>query len=155
MPVFELEIIGEVPEGLDLEPTERVFSALVSSLDGAPDGIIDVMFVDDARSREANREYTGNDYATDVLSFSYIEDGGEPIDGVLGEMMVSLETAAHQAEAADSTLAEEVALLVLHGTLHVLGYDHQTLEQQEHMQALQRGLIGAAGYNYREFRWKE
>ena len=155
MPAFELQIVGDVPEGLDIEPIERVFLALVESLEEPPDGIIDVMFVDDVRMREANREYAGNDYTTDVLSFNYTEDGAEPIDGVLGEMLVSLETAARQAEAAGTTLAEEVALLVLHGSLHILGYDHQNLEEQEHMQVLQRGLIMEAGYNYREFEWKQ
>jgi probable rRNA maturation factor len=155
MAAFELQIAGEIPAGLDVAPLEAVFGALLASLDQAPDGIINLAFVDDARIRELNREQAGNDYATDVLSFSYIEDGGEPIDGVVGEMVISTETAARQAEAAGTTLAEEIALLALHGVLHILGHDHQTPEEQAQVQQMQRELMTAAGYPYREFKWED
>jgi probable rRNA maturation factor len=151
---LELQITDPVPAGFDAAPLRAVFGALLASLDEAPDGTINLAFVDDERIRAMNRDQAGNDYATDVLSFSYIEDGGEPIDGVIGEMVISLETAARQAEAAGTALAEEVALLALHGTLHILGHDHQTPEQQDQLQHLQRRLMTAAGYQYREFKWE-
>jgi probable rRNA maturation factor len=105
--------------------------------------------------REMNRTYAGNDYATDVLSFSYIEDGGEPIEGVIGEMAISLETAASQAEAAGMSLDEEVALLGLHGALHIMGFDHQDETDRQVMNGLQSELMEAAGLKYREFAWKD
>ncbi len=154
MAVLELNVIGEWPEGLDLEPMQRVFSALVSAENDAPDGQINLAFVDDEEIRSMNRDHAGHDYATDVLSFSYIEDG-EAIGEVLGEMVISLETAERQAEEAGTSLAEEVALLALHGTLHILGYDHQTEVERQAMQTRQRELMTAAGYQYREFRWIE
>lgn len=154
MSSLTLEIVGEIPADLDLAPMRKVFVELQGSEIKLPDGIINAAFIDDAQSREMNREYSGNDYATDVLSFSYIEDGGEAIEGVIGEIAVSLETAARQAEAAKTTLAEEVALLVLHGVLHIAGYDHQLPEEQDRIQQWQRDLMGAAGYVYREFEWK-
>jgi probable rRNA maturation factor len=155
MATLELQIVGELPEGLELAPTQAVFAALVSALEDVPAGTINVALVDDAHIRELNREQAGNDYATDVLSFSYIEDGGEAIEGVIGEMVISLETADRQADAAGTTLAEELALLVLHGALHILGHDHQTAEQQEQLQALQHQLMTAAGLTYREFKWED
>jgi probable rRNA maturation factor len=155
MAKLELDII-EVPSELELEPTERVFSALVASdLVPLPEGTINLTFVDDDAIQKLNLEYSGNDYATDVLSFSYIEDGNEPIEGVVGEMAISLETAARQAEAAQTTLAEEVALLALHGTLHIAGYDHQTEAERDQIQHLQQQVMAAAGYAYREFKWTD
>ncbi len=155
MATLELQVAGDIPAGLDMEPTERVFSALAGNLPDLPEGVVNVALVDDAQIQAANREYSDQDYATDVLSFSYIEDGGEPIEGVIGEIMISLETATRQATAASTTLPEEVALLTLHGVLHILGYDHQTPEQREQVQQLQRDLMATAGYNYREFEWKD
>ena len=158
MTTLELQIVGDRSGEFDLHPTEAVFAMLVGELghEGqVPAGVINVALVDDEHVRWLNRDQAGHDYATDVLSFSYIEDGGEPIDGVIGEMVVSVEAAERQAQAAETNLAEEVALLVLHGTLHILGWDHQTPEQQDRMQQLQRKLITAAGYRYREFVWQD
>lgn len=153
--MMELEIVGDVPAGLDLEPTKRVFSALVSGEIVLPEGVINLVLVDDARIREMNREYSGQDYATDVLSFSYIEDGGEAIEGVIGEMAISLETAGRQAHEAGTSLAEEVALLALHGSLHIAGYDHAEPSERDQMEQWQRDIMAKAGYNYREFAWKD
>jgi len=152
---LELQFTGELPAGLDLAPTERVFMALVRALPELPGGVINVAFVDEARSQEMNREYSGNDYATDVLSFSYIEEGSEPIEDVVGEIAICYEIALRQAEQAHTTPSEEVALLTVHGVLHILGWDHQTPADQERMQALQKELLTAAGYQYREFKWED
>jgi probable rRNA maturation factor len=148
-----LELAGEQPAGFDLGPVQRAFAALAASELGLPAGQINAAFTDDAHIREVNRQQAGHDYATDVLSFSYIEDGGEAIDGVVGELFVSLETAARQAAAAGISLEEEVALLVLHGCLHILGYDHQTPDEQALVQEWQNKLMTAAGNQYREFVW--
>lgn len=156
MAILELEIASEVPAGLDLAPLQRVVAGLnaATGLD-LPAGTINLAFTDDAGSRELNVRYSGNDYATDVLSFSYIEDGGEPIAGVIGEMSLSYETAVRQAQAAGTDVATEVALLALHGMLHIAGYDHQTLEQQAALQQLQAELMAGAGLTYREFTWQD
>jgi probable rRNA maturation factor len=148
-----LNIEGDIPEGLNLEPLQMVFERLAATQEA--DGEINLALVDDQTIREMNRAYAGNDYATDVLSFSYIEDGGEPIEGVIGEMAISLETAARQAEAAEMSLGDEIALLGLHGALHILGYDHQDEADRLLMNGLQGELMAAAGLKYREFEWKD
>ncbi len=154
MATLELDIVGKVPANLDLKPMECVFAALTASDLKLPEGTINVALVDDAKSRQLNHDYSGHDYATDVLSFSYIEDGGQPIDGVIGEMAISTETAQRQANEADTSLAEEIALLALHGTLHLAGHDHQTPEDQAKIGDLQAKIMKAAGYRYREFAWE-
>ena len=150
---LELVIVGDVPAAVELEPIKRVVSALLAGVAELPDGVINASFVDSAGSRELNLRYSGHDYATDVLSFSYIEDG-EPIDGVIGELAVCKPIAVEQAEVAGTGLSDEVALLVLHGILHIVGYDHQTESEQAAVQKLQHEVMAAAAVTYREFVWE-
>lgn len=95
---------------------------------------VDVIFVDDKFMRKLNREFTKRDRTTDVLSFPM--RGGEP-DTVeypsLGDIYVSLDQAKRQAAEYRKEFEEEVALLVTHGLLHLLGYDHQNKNQQSVM----------------------
>jgi probable rRNA maturation factor len=79
-----------------------------------------IAFVSDKRIRELNRQFRGIDKATDVLSFPAEEDLN------LGDVAVSVETAATQARENGLTLDHEIAQLILHGLLHLCGYDHET-----------------------------
>ncbi len=153
---LELEIAGVVPDELDTAPLRKVFSATAARAKELklPGGTINVTFVDDAEIQRLNREYSGNDYPTDVLSFNYLETG-EAIEGVIGEMAISLTTAGRQAKEAGISLGEETALLCLHGVLHIGGYDHADADGREQMQLLHRSLMEEAGLTYREFEWKD
>ncbi len=139
----------------DFEPAFRVVAALNDHYPDLPSGQVNLMLVDDEEIEALNKEYTGNAYPTDVLSFSYIEGGEEPIEGELGDIAISLPMATAQAEAAGTSVDAELALLALHGTLHVIGYDHQTPEEREKMDRIQRNIMTAAGLPYRDFAWKE
>mgnify|MGYP005857000299 CR=1 FL=1 len=97
---------------------------------GSEDAFLVVAFVSDRTMRTLNREYRRKDKTTDVLSFSRFDDPipmpvppGEPRP--VGEVLVSLPVARRQAKAFSTTLREEIARLVAHGTLHVFGYDHE------------------------------
>ena len=79
-----------------------------------------IAFVSDKRIRELNRQFRGVDKATDVLSFPAEEKFN------LGDVAVSVETAAVQAKENGLTFDEEIAQLILHGLLHLCGYDHET-----------------------------
>jgi probable rRNA maturation factor len=81
--------------------------------------ILSVLLTDDAEMRTLNRRFRGKDAPTDVLSFPL----GEP--GHLGDVAISLETAARQAAALGHPLATEVAILLAHGILHLCGYEHE------------------------------
>jgi probable rRNA maturation factor len=78
-----------------------------------------IAFVSDKRIRELNRQFRGVDKATDVLSFPAEEESN------LGDIAVSTETATVQAKENGLTLDEEIAQLILHGLLHLCGYDHE------------------------------
>ena len=105
-----------------------------------------IVLAGDARVRRLNRDFRGKDKNTDVLSFPYggarLPDGTRP----LGEIVISVAQAARQAEAAGHSLAVELRLLVIHGYLHLLGYDHEVDDgQMMRLQArLARALVPAA-----------
>jgi probable rRNA maturation factor len=81
-----------------------------------------IAFVSDKRIRELNRQFRGIDRATDVLSFP--TDG--PDESNLGDIAISVETAAAQAKENGLSFDDEIAQLILHGLLHLSGYDHET-----------------------------
>src|SRR5579872_1397862 len=102
-------------------------------------GDITVVLTGDRKIRELNRTFRGIDRATDVLSFD-IGDGlkrGEPF----GDVVISVETARRQAREYDATLRTEVARLLVHGTLHLCGYDHQVPREAARMHGLTRRLL--------------
>jgi probable rRNA maturation factor len=103
-------------------------------------------FVSDLAMRRLNRDFAGNDYVTDVLSFPAREDAGafqtpraQPI--FLGDIAIAIPQAARQARAAGHPLQREIDLLLAHGILHLLGYDHATRREREHMDALQTSVL--------------
>jgi probable rRNA maturation factor len=111
------------------------------------DAELSVLLTDDAGIHRLNRQYRSKDKPTDVLAFEL--DGGEPGDPKrpLGDVVISLDTAARQAKAKRRPLMAEVTLLLAHGLLHLLGYDHARPAQKRRMDAMTRRLIAAASEN--------
>jgi probable rRNA maturation factor len=102
---------------------------------------LSIALVDDATIADMNARYRGESRATDVLSFSLVE--GEYADhggNLLGDVVISVETAARHARRAHRGLDAEVARLLIHGTLHLLGHDHETDDQARTMRAEERRL---------------
>ena len=102
---------------------------------------VDITIVTDDEIHALNRDYRNVDRATDVLSFALDEDGGEPelVGGpevhLLGDIIISAETAARQAEEFGHGLERETVYLAVHGLLHLLGYDHMQEEDKAIMRA--------------------
>ncbi|MEK7854173.1 MAG: rRNA maturation RNase YbeY, partial [candidate division NC10 bacterium] len=87
---------------------------------GCPEAEVGCLLVTDHRIRALNRRYRGEDHPTDVLAFPQGEGGGPPgHPGLLGDVVISVETAARQAARAGHSLEREVALLLIHGILHL------------------------------------
>jgi len=97
---------------------------------GRPEATFAITFIRDGRMRELNLNFRGIDAPTDVLSFAYHEDArdDEPLPDPqhLGDLVISTETAARHARELALALAREIDHLVIHGTLHLAGYDHET-----------------------------
>ncbi len=93
-------------------------------------GSVSVLLTSDERIRELNREFRGKNVPTDVLSFPAVawefEAGNGHKAKSAGDLAISLETAARQAESLGHSLATEVKILILHGGLHLAGFDHET-----------------------------
>lgn len=115
----------------------------VASLHGLDDMTeVDITIVDDEEIHTLNREYRNVDRPTDVLSFALDEgeeDEPELIDGpeehLLGDIIISAETAQRQGEEFGHGLEREIVYLAVHGLLHLLGYDHMTDEDKKIMRA--------------------
>ena len=84
-------------------------------------GDVELVFVNDDEMRKINREHRGINKATDVLSFPYEQVSG----GLMGSVVISTDTASRVASELGHSIECEIALLFLHGVLHILGYDHE------------------------------
>ena len=90
---------------------------------------VTVVFVSDRAMRTLNREWRGKRGTTDVLSFSSAQSAfEEEAEATLGDIVISVEQAERQAAEQGSSLDQEIAQLILHGVLHLCGYDHETDE---------------------------
>ena len=94
------------------------------------DAELSLLLVSDREMRVLNRRWRGRDRSTDVLSFAQREGPGGAPDGVLGDVVISVDTARRQAAERGSTLAREADRLLIHGLLHLLGYDHERSEAE-------------------------
>ena len=101
---------------------------------------ISITFVNNEEIQKLNKTYRAIDKPTDVLSFPFDNSFNLPIK-VLGDVVVSIEKAELQAKEYEHSITREVAFLIIHGILHLLGYDHQNLEQEEKMFSLQKKLL--------------
>jgi probable rRNA maturation factor len=90
-------------------------------------GTVSVLLTGDERIRALNRDFRHKDVPTDVLSFPAFAAGEAPVRGrrTAGDLAISLETAARQAESFGHSLETEVKVLILHGSLHLAGFDHE------------------------------
>ncbi len=121
-------------------------SAMLSSLHRA-EAELSILLTDDATILELNRKYRDKARPTDVLSFPVSGPMLTALPGqpeVLGDIVISLDTAARQAKARRRELLEEVRFLLAHGLLHLLGYDHDTPSKKHQMSLATRRLVRAS-----------
>ncbi|MEZ4464600.1 MAG: rRNA maturation RNase YbeY [bacterium] len=144
--------------------TIRRRAAKLLALLGRPEAELCIVLTDDAEVQELNAQWRGKDEPTDVLSFPQEEGSAMPTapgyDPPLGDIMISLETAARQAredgclprlwaavgspDAAPAwSLLDETTFLLVHGVLHLLGFDHMTPDEAAVMEAREQTLLPA------------
>jgi probable rRNA maturation factor len=96
---------------------------------GRQDSVLTVTFIRDRAMRRLNRDYRGIDGPTDVLSFAYYEEGEAVVRNEtrhIGDVVISVETAERYARESGLSFDREIEHLVIHGALHLAGYDHET-----------------------------
>ncbi|MFN0314466.1 MAG: rRNA maturation RNase YbeY [Burkholderiales bacterium] len=102
---------------------------------------ITLRFVGTAEGRRLNRDYRGRDYATNVLTFAYSEH-----PALAGDIVVCVPVAKREAAELGITLYRHCAHLIVHGTLHMQGYDHEQDQEAEKMEALETRIMKSLGY---------
>lgn len=141
----------------DLPDEEQLRSWVVSTLLAADAGRkveLSVRLVDEDESRDLNNRYRKKDKATNVLSFPFEDLEGLPgeIDRPLGDLVICAPVVAQEASEQKKALRDHWAHMVIHGTLHLLGYDHQIDAQAQTMEKLEIDILRGFGIEnpYRE-----
>lgn len=137
------EMIGQIDGLLNVAASSELIE------DGTE---VSVTFVDDDRIHELNRTYRNIDRPTDVLSFALQEEGegelkitGGDSPQTLGDIIVSIPRAKEQAESYNHSLLRELGFLVVHGFLHLCGYDHMTEADEQRMFSRQKEILESYG----------
>lgn len=122
---------------------------------GYTESELSILVVDDDEMAELNREYRQISHTTDVLSFPMLEgEFGEIAPEMLGDVVISAQTADAIAREAGATLESVLDLLLIHGILHLLGYDHETGEAEaREMKRLTEESLAKLGHSAEEFSW--
>lgn len=139
-----------------IKEIEELLQFAASYLNLPEETEMSVTFMDNAAIQEINRVYRGKDMPTDVISFALeeegeeevpviFEDGDSPLPRVLGDIMISTERAAEQAQEYGHSYDRELGFLAVHGFLHINGYDHMTEEDEKEMFGLQKEILDAYG----------
>jgi len=152
-----IEVIAESPEwitavprreGLCARAAAAAFGAVQPNTKGAEASVI---LTDDARVRLLNNAYRGCDEPTDVLSFPILGEGGIAVSStqnqpvLLGDIVIAFETAATDAAAWNKTLSDHLSHLVVHGMLHLCGYDHLAEAEANEMERLETRILAGLG----------
>ena len=132
---FTLEISTALNPSLELEAVPA-------------DADMTIVLTDDAQLHELNREYLGVDAPTDVLSFPAAETDPETGTPYLGDILISIPRAMQQAQTAGHSLEAEMQLLVVHGTLHLLGHDHAEAQEKARMWKAQAEVMSRLGLSH-------
>ena len=128
---------------VDLGRVRRSLKRLLKEL-GCKDSEVSLLLVDDDQIREINKNCLQRDRPTNVISFAMTEGAfGDIHPEILGDIILSVETAARDAIACDIDFMDEVEFLLIHGLLHLLGYNHENVESREaeKMKKLERELF--------------
>ncbi|OEU51160.1 MAG: rRNA maturation RNase YbeY [Desulfuromonadales bacterium C00003096] len=122
---------------------KKVAQKILNDL-ACPDGELSLVIVDDEQIREINRDYLQRDWPTNVISFAMREgEDGEFHPELLGDVVISADTAARDAAEAGLPFESELYFLLLHGILHLFGYDHERGSEEEalRMEEMERTLF--------------
>jgi probable rRNA maturation factor len=135
---------------MDVGWVKKMVRQILKAEEVVPPYEVSLVFTDSETVKQLNRDYRGVDEPTDVLAFymlpqNEVEDSfALPPDGVtrLGEVIISYPQAVEQAREQGHSPERELALLIIHGILHLLGYDHEEPEQESKMREREKELLG-------------
>ena len=148
-PIIDLQIVSENSEGL---PTLEQFTywvetalAFEAQTEDFTETEMTIRIVDEEESQTLNREYRGKDYPTNVLSFPFEVPEGIELP-LLGDLVICRQVMEREAKEQQISLASHWAHLAVHGTLHLLGYDHIEEAEAEEMEGLETQIMQKLGF---------
>ena len=150
---MEINVLIDEPLEANLEPSwlQGIAQQVLEAQGAGAEAELGLVIATEKRVKQLNRDYLGRDEPTDVLAFSAREEVGadfppfvQPPDGVLhlGEVIISYPQAAIQAEEHRHSIKKELAILIIHGVLHLLGYEHDKPVLERQMRAREAELLG-------------
>ncbi|KPJ85799.1 hypothetical protein AMJ57_01655 [Parcubacteria bacterium SG8_24] len=149
--MVKVEFTGKRPRGVSPDSVKAWVRRTCREAGERGDLRVDIAVTDDTAIRRLNRTYRGIDRTTDVLSFPYDEGPEFVLTGErggtrhLGEIVISLPRVKVQARRDGRRVRDEFALMVVHGTLHLLGFDHETESDERRMFSLQQDILMGLG----------
>jgi probable rRNA maturation factor len=146
---IDVDYRTDIPEGVTIDQAfvAQVLEAAAARIEEK--GEVSVSFVSDEEIHELNREYRGVDRPTDVLSFA-LDEGeafptGDAEQRMLGDIVISVPRAVEQASEYGHSTTREIAFLLVHGFLHLCGYDHEDEASEREMFGLQEEILDTLG----------
>ena len=154
MPVIQVSVNQDK---IEINPLriEKAAEKILGDLGYTDDVELSIVLVDDEEMTDLNREYRGVDSTTDVLSFSQAEgEFGDVCPELLGDVVISAPTAQAMSELHGCPLASVLDLLLVHGTLHLTGYDHERGEEEaQGMKEETLRILSGLGHSRSDFDW--
>ncbi|WP_258085963.1 rRNA maturation RNase YbeY [Xenorhabdus bovienii] len=142
--ILDLQIACENPEGLPDEAlVQRWLESVLPQFQAESE--VTIRLVDEAESHDLNLTYRGKDKPTNVLSFPF-EAPPEVELPLLGDLIICRQVVEQEAEEQQKTVEEHWAHMVIHGSLHLLGYDHIEDDEAEEMESLETEILQKMGY---------
>lgn len=137
------DIFNETDEKIDELEFINDYVNFICNKEKLDNCIFNIIFIDNEKIREINREYRNIDRETDVISFALEDNNDIKYDGfrVLGDIYISLEKAKEQAMLYEHSYKREICFLITHGILHLLGYDHMEEDEEKIMFDKQERLL--------------
>ena len=137
----------------EIQPEPKIEDALEKAaertlaIEKSEDCEVSILLTDDDEIQKLNATYRDVNAPTDVLAFAMREGtDGDLNSEILGDVVISIQTAERQAEEYGHSVEAELSLLVIHGILHLLGYDHAERDDAEIMQEKQKEIVYSLGY---------
>lgn len=141
MNMIEVEVNDAYAQDVDINLLQRAILNTLIQAGSAQEMDVTLLVEGDDILQQLNRQYLGRDYPTDVLSFEANDVDPETGRLHLGDIILSFPRAQEQRVSSGNSLADELQLLVVHGTLHLLGYDHDTPESKALMWEKQAAIL--------------
>ena len=143
--MIQLQIDSSLEVSVDQDLLKRTANLVLERSLTDQDSDLGVLLSSDEKVRKLNRDYRKIDQVTDVLSFPSMEIDPDSGNLYLGDVIIAIPRAKHQAEKVGHDLQAELQLLIIHGVLHLLGYDHADPAGKEKMWNIQQSILNELG----------